>query len=122
MEEQYLNLLKRRQEECALNVSNLIKDDRQDEANLEKVKENIYEVFQTLYHATKKQAKSEEEFIALYQKRFDTIPANWIKRLELAREHDDIATVVIEEIKLNVVDEIRNSYLQLFMEDKKSIC
>ena len=117
MEQQYLTRIKEKKQECINLISNLSKESRQDEANLEKAKLNIYEVFETLYHATKKQAKSDEEFLVLYQKRFETIPESWRTRLRLAREHDDVATAVIEEIKLGVVEELQELFLQIFVED-----
>ena len=119
MEQQYLTMIKEKKQECTNRISTLIQDSRQDEANLVKAKLNIYEVFETLYHATKKQAKNEEEFIIMYQKRFEIIPESWKTRLKLAREYDDVSTIIIEEIKLGVVEELQEQFLQMFVEDKK---
>lgn len=63
-------------------------DDRKDEADLEKIKVNIYEIFRTLFLTDLKRVK-EGDFPTEFLKRFDTIPNNWRVSLEKAIDHGD---------------------------------
>ena len=78
-------------------------DDRKDEADLEKIKANIYEIFRTLFLNDIKQLEGKDlgnnKDIGIYNEylhRFDTIPTNWKVALDKAKEHGDITKQVIE--------------------------
>jgi len=98
-------------------------DDRKDEANLEKIKINIYEIFKTLFINDIKQLQGKNlenikdiNIYGGYLLRFDTIPVNWKKSLSMAKEHGDIVKQVIEECKLAVADELKEKFLEMFNE------
>jgi len=98
-------------------------DDRKDEANLEKIKINIYEIFKTLFINDIKQLQGKNlenikdiNMYGGYLLRFDTIPVNWKKSLSMAKEHGDIVKQVIEECKLAVADELKEKFLEMFNE------
>ena len=93
--------------------ASLIAEERKDEANIERVRYNIYEVFVIMLNATKKTTKDKASFCESYLKKFETIPASWRERLELARKHQDVETVLIEETKLKVVMELKNLFANL---------
>lgn len=101
-------------------------DDRKDEADLEKIKVNIYEIFRTLFLSDIKQLEGKDlgqlEDINIYGGfliRFDTIPANWKISLAKAIEHGDITKQVIEEHKLEVAKELKDKFLMMFDEYRR---
>jgi hypothetical protein len=109
----YLDIVEGKMKESKQVEASLIAEDRKDEANIERVRYNIYEIFVVLLNATKKASKDKESFCDNYLKKFDTIPASWRERLEQARKHQDVETVLIEETKLKVVTELRNLFKNL---------
>ena len=118
----YSNLLNIKKEECKISCEKLISDNRKDEADLEKIKLNIYDVFNTLVGATHKQilAKNHidesliyDEFCQAYLQTFDKIPQSWKLKLDKAKENDNVIEAVIEETKLNVANELKNIFKNL---------
>lgn len=105
-------------------VQKLNEEDKKDEANLEKVKLNVYDIFKTMYGASEKKIynpsnkssddKKLEEFKLAYLAFFDKIPANWIISLEKAKKHEDFEKIHIEEIKLAAMEEVRSNFLRLW--------
>lgn len=123
LEEQYLNYI----DEKITEHNNLHKqykaDDRKDEADLEKIKANIYEIFKTLFLNDIKQLQGKDlgevkniNIYGGYLLRFDTIPTNWKVSLDKAIEHGDTVKQVIEENKLAVAKELRDKFLAMFDE------
>lgn len=122
----YRNNIEKRKKACLDKINELILDNRIDEANLEKVKANIYDVFNTMINASYKKVSSKnsmdenslyEKFNTEYLKTFERIPSSWRERLENAKKYNDIDTEVVEKTKLEVVDELRINFLEL-MEGK----
>lgn len=101
-------------------------DDRKDEADLEKIKANIYEIFRTLFLSDIKQLEGKDlgrfEDINMYGGfllRFDTIPTNWKISLDKAIEHGDTTKQIIEEHKLEVAKELKDKFLTMFHEYRR---
>ncbi len=119
---QYFEFITNKKTQCIKEYENLKKDDRKDEADLVKIKENIYEIFEVLFKTHINQLEKlsipgEEKLHRLkedFLKRFDTIPKSWIARLELAKKHNDVANIVIEELKLQVAQELKEQFLALY--------
>jgi hypothetical protein len=109
----YQDIVEGKMKESKEVETSLIAEDRKDEANIERVRYNIYDIFVIMLNATKKATKDKDGFCESYLKKFDTIPASWKERLELARKHQDVETVLIEETKLKVVAELRNLFENL---------
>jgi hypothetical protein len=119
---QYSEVLNEKKEKCKQSSDALTKDNRKDEADLEKIKLNIYDIFTTFIgvahrEISKKQyaddiAKS-EAFCNEYLKTFDKIPENWRTKLEKAKENNAVIDIVIEETKLSVVSELKNIFVNL---------
>lgn len=119
---QYLEVLNEKKEKCKQNSEALTKDNRKDEADLEKIKLNIYDIFTTLFGAAqkailKKEYKDEtakhEAFCNEYLKSFDKIPMSWKTKLEKAKENNDVINIVIEETKLSIALELKNTFISL---------
>ena len=84
---------------------------RQDEANLIKIRLNIYGVFETVAAADEQQCDSWPAFCDRYLPRFDTLTAPWSARLASAVRNSDTHTRFIEETKLSTAQRIRKAFL-----------
>ena len=119
---QYTDLLNNKREESKIKCTTLSNDERNDEANLEKIKLNIYDVFNTLVGATHKQISNKnyiddetkyKAFCDAYLQTFDKIPQSWRIKLEKAKDHNNTIDIVIEEAKLSVAEELKNIFTNL---------
>ena len=97
----------------------LLIEDRKDESNHIKIKVNIYEVFKTIFSVLEKNIAKEknmaaETIKASYLNKMETIPASWKQSLENAKAHNDVEKILIEEIKLDTVKEIRQKFVEIW--------
>lgn len=93
----------------------LIKDSRKDEADHEKVKTNVYQIFKTVFQViTRQKALELDNIKKLFLEKLETIPANWKISLESAKKFQDYEKILIEEIKLQTLEEIRNTFLTIW--------
>lgn len=83
----------------------LIESARKDEANLVKVKTNIYGVCRTIYEVAVK-SKSPEELESFYLGKLSGLAESWSASYEKAKKFDDVEKIVIEEIKLQTLKEV----------------
>lgn len=99
----------------------LFMDNKSDEANFEKIKVNIFEIFTTLFHAEIKkggsfrpedEAAKYEEFCKKYLITFVRIPEAWRKKLDYADKHDLPAEKAVEEIKLETADAVKDLFIK----------
>ena len=92
-------------------IALLEEQNRQDEADMHKIRLNIFEVFETVAQADEKQTVTWQDFCQRYEPRFETLTAPWQKRLESAVRNSDTRTRFVEEIKLSTADRIRQAFL-----------
>lgn len=90
----------------------LIADECKDEANLIKVKINVYGIAKSFYEVVKKTYQG-NNFAMEFENRLRKPSEAWKLSYEKAKEHNDIAKTVIEEIKLQTLEEIINQYKKL---------
>ena len=96
---------------CAQRERALLSDGRNDEANFEKVRANIFDIFRTVLSAAMKAAKG--DFLAakrFFEEKMIQIPASWEAAFEKARLHNDTVRMNIEQIKLDAIREIRETF------------
>lgn len=119
---QYTEALNEKKEKCKQRCDILTKDNREDEADLEKIKLNIYDIFTTFIGVAQRQILKKEHidenskyeaFCNEYLQTFDKIPESWRVKLEKAKENDAVINIVIEETKLSVVSELKNIFSNL---------
>lgn len=119
---QYSELLNEKKEKCKINCDSLIKDNRRDEADLEKIKINIYEIFATFIRVTQRQILQKNftdeiskynEFCNEYLESFDKVPNSWREKLEKAKENNSVINIVIEETKLSIASELKDMFTNL---------
>lgn len=122
LETNYLNYIDENLEKIQKNINNLASENRNDEANLEKAKVNICNIFKTLFNVDKNQVKTQKNlneketlnlFCTSFLKRFDTIPNNWRSSLENAKNNGDTLNQVIEETKLAVADKLKDKFIEI---------
>lgn len=78
----------------------LIQSDRKDEANFVRIKMNICDICKTIYNVKKDE----------YLKQLTRLSENWKISLEKAKEHNDTEKIVIEETKLEILQQIMKKY------------
>ena len=84
-----------------------------DDANMLKIRLNIFDVFETVASADEKQCSTWADFCARYEPRFDTLTAPWNARLASAVRNSDTKTRFIEEVKLSAAKRIREVFTAL---------
>lgn len=87
--------------------------DRKDESNLVKVRINVYGICKTLFEVARK-LNTSEGLKEDYLKRLTTLSENWKISYEKAKTHNDVEKVVIEELKLGTLDEVKNKFMEFW--------
>lgn len=103
---------------CAKREKELIADERKDEANFEKIRANVYNIFHTILGVAVKTCGEDAGAVrSFFLKQLDQIPASWSAAYEAAKQHGDDEKLQIEEIKLAVVREIRTEFSKIWEEN-----
>ena len=84
----------------------LIATERKDEANLQKIRANIFGICLTVFQVVAKE-KSDEMLWKEYISRIDNISKNWVESYEKAKLHQDVEKILIEETKFQTVNEVK---------------
>lgn len=90
----------------------LIATERKDEANLQKIRANIYGICRTVVQVVAKE-KCGNELWEDYLGRLDNIAKNWVKSYEKAKLHNDVEKILIEETKFQVLKEVKETIQNL---------
>ena len=92
---------------CAKKERALIAENRKDEANMERIKSNVYGIAKSLYQVTEALAeKHGEEHGTMFVDKFKAVMAPWKMSLEAAKKHNDGEKECVEMIKLSTAEEI----------------
>jgi len=96
---------------CNEKAKALSEDERQDEANFEKIRANVYGIFSTILsvagNTCNGDVERERQFIEL---RMQSISASWADAYTAAQEHNDSKKMEIERIKLETAHEIMGKF------------
>lgn len=106
---QYIN---ERVEQLQKEEQELVQSDRKDEANFVRIKMNICDICKTIYNVTEKHTPKEnrkEEYL----KQLTRLSVNWKMSLEKAKEHEDTQKIIIEETKLEILQQIMEEFEKL---------
>ena len=94
-------------------------EERNDEANFEKIRANVYDIFRTVLSTGKKQYGDDslkvQEFVL---GKLEQISSEWAASYEKAEQNDDTRKMCIEKIKMNTAQDIRENILQIWEENK----
>ena len=80
-------------------------DQRQDDADLTKIRANIYEICATIGNVVCK-ITPEEQREAAYRMKLEELPRNWHTALEMARAHGNTQRAAVEELKLEALADV----------------
>lgn len=108
----FIQYLKNSIENANQKEQELITTERKDEANLQKIRANIYGICRTIYEVAAK-TKSGDELVEEYTKKLDNLPKNWVESYEKAKVHNDVEKILIEETKLEVLKEVKEKFEEL---------
>lgn len=103
---------------CQEKTRALLADNRQDEADFEKVTANVYDIFRTMLSVGCGIHSSPEATGDFFRQKLDQIPTNWSNSLAKAQEHGNIAKAHIENLKLSAVNDIKKAF-QLIWEENQ---
>ena len=98
--------------DCTTKHDALLRDGRADEANFEKIRANVFGIFDTVLDAAEKAARGDAEAAArFFASRLAQIPQSWYDALETAQKHGDETRAHVERIKIRAAEEIRARFL-----------
>ena len=80
-------------------------DQRQDDADLTKIRANIYEICATIGKVMCK-TRPEEAREAAFLKKLEELPQNWRVALEAAEAHGNTQRAAVEELKLEALADV----------------
>jgi len=119
MEKDLFEFFEQRISACANEQKRLQEEGYGDEANFEKIKANVYDIFRRVLSAGMKQYGNDRPGIyGFLRERLEQIPSGWSAAYEKAREHDDVENMHIESIKLGIVQDIKENIFQAGREEK----
>ena len=102
---------------CKQRSEVLAADDRKDEGNIEKVRANIYEIFKTVFSVAERVCGTDDMAKKdFFLQKAEQIPESWKTAYENAKQHGDAEKMLIESTKLDTIQEIRNTFLQVWEE------
>lgn len=117
--EKYYDIINQEKAECEKEIQFLMTDDRMDEANIAKIRLNVYDIMKTItkipYQAACK-AKEDEQVEILkreYLLMNERIPGAWKVKLAKAKERDEADEILIEETKLTVATHLLERFLEI---------
>ena len=93
--------------ECAKKEKALIAENRKDEANMERIRSNVYGIAKSLCQVTEALAeKHGENQVTMFVDKMTAVMTPWKTSLAAAKEHADSEKECIELIKLETADKI----------------
>lgn len=119
---EFLEIVNNKKIESTSLYNSLKTDERVDEANLQRIKVNIYNTFETVILSLKKEvlkkhySSEKENYDALckaYINSLENIPANWRTKLEKAKENNDVENIIISQTQLDVANELKKIFTEL---------
>ena len=97
----------------------MLAEERGDEADFEKVKANIYDIFRTIFSVAVKAGRGDAEAVKrFFILKIEQIPSNWVSAYNKARQHDDAVKMQIEQIKLDTAREIKETFEMIWEEEE----
>lgn len=118
LKELFIEELKIKQDNYENQIRILMEEDRVDEANLEKIKFNVVDIFTKMFHVCLKKTNDINEFQQEYLQTLNKIMSPWNEKREKANQFGDTIQVIVEDIKL----EEANQIIDLFSSYVKRLC
>jgi hypothetical protein len=100
--------------EAAQSAAALTAEDRIDDANLEKIRGNVYGIFVSVLQAAEKQSSDNLNQRELFERNLERIPSGWYLARDLAAKRGDTVRLVQEDVKLAAIDEVKQAFHELW--------
>lgn len=119
MEKKINDFFEQRITGCNEKQRELQQENRNDEADFEKIKANVYDIFKTVLSAGKKQYGDDSLKVRKFLLgKLEQISSDWAASYEKAEQNDDTRKMCIEKIKMNAAQDIRENIMQIWEENK----
>lgn len=112
--EELRKVLEAKVAEAAQSAAALTAEDRIDDANLEKIRGNVYGIFVSVLQAAQKQSSDEAAQRTLFENNLERIPSGWRIARQKAEERGDTVRLVQEDVKLAAIDEVEQAFRELW--------
>lgn len=89
-------------------------EDRTDDANLEKIRGNVYGIFISVLQAAAGQSPDEEAQRRFFEGNLERIPSSWRVARQKAEERGDVVRLVQEDVKLAALAEVEHAYRDIW--------
>ena len=109
-----MKVLEAKVAEAAQSAAALAAEDRRDDANLEKIRGNVYGIFVSVLQAAQKQSSDEAAQRAFFENNLERIPSGWRIARQKAEERGDTVRLVQEDVKLAAIDEVWQAFRELW--------
>ena len=109
-----MKVLEAKVAEAAQSAAALAAEDRRDDANLEKIRGNVYGIFVSVLQAAQKQSSDEAAQRAFFENNLERIPSGWRIARKKAEERGDTVRLVQEDVKLAAIDEVWQAFRELW--------
>ena len=100
--------------EATQSAAALAAEDRRDDANLEKIRANVYGIFVSVLQAAEKQSTDEATRRTFFENNLERIPSGWRIARQKAEERGDTVRLVQEDVKLAAIDEVWQAFRELW--------
>jgi hypothetical protein len=100
--------------EAAQSAAALTAEDRIDDANLEKIRGNVYGIFVSVLQAAEKQSSDNLNQRELFERSLERIPSGWRLARDKAWKRGDTVRLVQEDVKLAAIDEVEQAFHELW--------
>ena len=106
--ENYLALLNKKQEDLKRNIRDLKEQECADEANLQKIRLNIVEIFYKMFNISLSDNPMElkKKYLNFFEKITEPWHINKEKALEFGKEEE----VIIEDLKIQEAEELKSKF------------
>lgn len=108
LKEDYLNFLNMREESLRRSIEDLQRQECRDEANLEKIRLNVVEIFHKMFNISF--SNDPVELKDKYLNFFDKITTPWRVNREKAIEFGKDREAIIEELKIKEAEELKSKF------------
>lgn len=113
---QFIQYLESEKEACLMKSNVLIKDNCRNEADMMKIRANIFDIITTVSRTAEK--RFPQNSISFMKEKIESIPKGWKESLSVAEKHGDHAKVMIEQLKLQAIAEINEKFSNILEKNK----
>lgn len=108
--DQFMTYLEEQRGDLEARESELCAEGRKDEADMEKVRFNVYGMCLAIYRTVARQC-TPETLSSVYLERLEEFPEKWEDSLKKAEKYADEKQILVESAKLQTLQEVRSRFL-----------